>query len=154
MPWDEYPQVEAITYFSKGLGAARSGDIETAKKHLEKLNDLHKKTMLTNPNDWGPKVNAQRQTIDAWILYGTGNKKAALIKLRQAADMEDSVEKSPVTPGAVLPARELLAEMLMMTGDTIGAISEYEQCLLMNPNRRISLNGLALANKSKQRQAL
>ena len=92
-----------------------------------------------------PLVDAQRQVVNAWISYENGNTSRAVAQLRQAADLEDSMDKNPVTPGAVLPARELLADMLMLNGDYPGALVAYEKSLAAGPNRSNSLAGVARA---------
>jgi len=145
--WQKFPQIEAITYYAKGLGAARSGDLKAAKENLNYLDALYDKTHSISPNFWGRLVDAQRQTVSAWIKYASGNKKKALAQLRLAADLEDSMDKSPVTPGAVLPSRELLADMLMLTGDYTNALVAYNQCLSISPGRGNSLRGASDATQ-------
>ncbi len=143
LSWDKYPQVLAITYFAKGLGAARSGKPEIAQQNIEILNKLYEKTLKLSPNYWAKLIDAQRQTIQAWITFSNGDKERAINQLTQAADLEDSLDKNPVTPGAVLPSRELLGDMLVMNNDYTNAIIAYEKTLVINPNRLNSLDGLA-----------
>lgn len=145
--WQKFPQVEAITYYARGLGAARNGDIEAAKESVETLNALYEKTLSISPNYWALLVDAQRQVVNSWISYGIGDKEKALIQLRQAADIEDSMDKNPVTPGAVLPARELLADMLVLNGNYAEALTAYEETLAINPKRFNSLTGVDFASK-------
>lgn len=140
--WEKFPQVEAITYYARGLGAARSGDLKLAQQNVAILNDLYEKTKIANPDNWAPLVDAQRKVVNAWINFGEGKKEQALILLRQAADIEDSIDKNPVTPGAVLPARELLADMLFLNGDYSGAVTEYKLSLAISPNRLNSVSGV------------
>ena len=142
IPWEKFPQVEAITYYARGLGAARNGDLNLAQKNVGVLNDLYAKTKSISPNYWAPLVDAQRRVVNAWISFGKGQKEQALIQLRQAADIEDSIDKNPVTPGAVLPARELLADMLLLNGDYSGALSAYKSTLAISPKRLNSLSGV------------
>jgi tetratricopeptide (TPR) repeat protein len=142
IPWQKFPQVEAITYYARGLGAARSGDLNLAQQNVEVLNDLYDKTKITSPDYWAPLVDAQRRVVNAWISFGNGQKEQALLQLRQAADIEDSIDKDPVTPGAVLPARELLADMLLLNGDYSGALTAYRSTSAISPNRLNSLSGV------------
>lgn len=137
--WDKFPQVEAITYYTKGLGAARNGDLKLAQESINTLESLYKKTAKISPNYWAVLVKAQKQTVQAWVSYANGEKTVALDKLRAAADLEDSLDKNPVTPGAVLPSRELLGDMLSLNGDKIKAAEEYKANLVINPGRRNSL---------------
>ena len=140
--WQKFPQVEAITYYARGLGAARNGDLTSAQENVAVLDALYEKTSMTSPNYWAPLVDAQRKVVNAWISFGAGEKDQALIQLRQAADIEDSMDKNPVTPGAVLPARELLADMLVLNGNYSSAVTEYKLSLAISPNRLNSVSGL------------
>ena len=117
------------------------------------LNNLYDKTKIISPDYWAPLVDAQRRVINAWISFGKGEKEQALIQLRQAAEIEDSIDKNPVTPGAVLPARELLADMLLLQGDYSGALTAYKLTLAISPNRLNSLSGVngALLKISKNK---
>ncbi len=143
LSWDRYPQVQAITYFAKGLGAARSGELKVAQQNIDMLNDLYDKTFKLSPNYWAKLIDAQRQTIQAWITFSNGDAELAINQLTHAADLEDRLDKNPVTPGAVLPSRELLGDMLVMNKNYKSAIIAYEKTLAINPNRLNSLNGLA-----------
>jgi tetratricopeptide (TPR) repeat protein len=149
--WDKFPQVEAITYFARGLGAARMNDFEAANKNLRILDDLYAKTLKTSPGYWAVLVDAQRQTVSAWVSYAKGDKAQALKQLKEAAGLEDSLDKNPVTPGAVLPARELLADMLMLNGDYSGALNTYQTNLKTNPYRLNSLTGANAAKKQMRK---
>jgi tetratricopeptide (TPR) repeat protein len=111
------------------------------------LNELYAKTIKTSPNYWALFVDAQRKTVLAWIIYAQGDKVKALEMLIKAADLEDSLDKNPVTPGAVLPARELLANMLILNGDYPDALSAYLASLNSNPHR---LNSIIGANDPKK----
>ena len=145
--WDKFPQVEAITYFARGLGAAKTNDLVAAKKNLKILDELYAKTLDISPGYWAVLVDAQRQVVTAWVSYAQGDKANALKQLKKAADLEDSLDKDPVTPGAVLPARELLADMFMLNGDYSDALMAYQVSLKANPYRLNSLSGANAAKK-------
>jgi tetratricopeptide (TPR) repeat protein len=140
-PWDKYPQFEAITYFARGLGAARSGDTAGARSAIETLDTLYERTVRAGQGYWAVLVDAQRTTVAAWVAFSEGEKERALKVMRKAADLEDSVDKHPVTPGAVLPARELLGDMLLLLGNPGEATEAYEASLGISPNRFNSLYG-------------
>jgi tetratricopeptide (TPR) repeat protein len=140
-PWDKYPWHESITYFARGLGAARSGDTLAARNAMEKLGTLYDLSVKAGQDYWAVLVSAQQKTVDAWIAFSKGRKDLALKIMREAADLEDSVDKHPVTPGAVLPARELLGDMLLLLGNPKQAIDAYEASLRISPNRFNSLYG-------------
>ena len=144
-PWEKFPQLEAMTYFARGLGAACSGDSATARHAIEMLDALYKSTVNVGRPYWAILVNGQRKTVTAWVAHSEGNKNQALKTMREAADLEDSVDKDPVTPGAVLPARELLGDMLALLGKPAEAIEAYEASLKISPNRFNSLYGAGRA---------
>lgn len=139
--WDKYPQYEAITYFARGIGAARSGNIEVAEEALAKLNTLYEATVKSGDKYWPVIVDADRQSVAAWIEYAKGDKNKALAMMEKAADTEDSVDKHPVTPGAILPARDLLGDMLLDMDKPAMALVAYEKSLQISPNRFYSLYG-------------
>ncbi len=144
-PWEKYPEVEAITYFARGLSAMRSGDASAALKAIEKLDAFYERLINAGQSYWAVLVDAQRKTVAAWITFSKGKKNQALQMIRKAADLEDSVDKHPVTPGSVLPARELLGDMLVLLKKPAEAIEAYEACLKVSPNRFNSLYGAGLA---------
>ena len=93
-------------------------------------------------------MDVQFKTSEAWIELKKGNKQRAKELMIAAADKEDGMEKHPVTPGSVLPARELLGEMLLELNETSLAIEAFEEDLKINPNRRNGMTGL---NSAKQK---
>jgi tetratricopeptide (TPR) repeat protein len=143
-PIDKFPAMEAITYFARALGAARSGDPKMANQALEKLSLLHKKAER-NSTYWATQIEIQRLSAMAWIKYQEGRKIEALDVMKKAAELESSTEKHPVTPGEILPARELFADMLLDMGLYKEAQAEYEKALTRSPNRFNSLYGAGLA---------
>ena len=141
-PWMNYPAVEAITHFARALGAARSGRGESARQSLASLAELRDRAAATNAY-WGTQVEIQRLSAAAWLTFAEGKRAEALATMRQAADLESSTEKHPVTPGEVLPARELLADMLLEMRDYAAARKEYAATLERSPNRFNSVWGIA-----------
>ena len=141
--WDKFPQVKAITYFARGLGAAKNNDLIAAKENLRELNNLYLSTLKISPEYWSVLVDTQCKALSAWIIYAQGDKAKALEQLIKAAALEDSLDKNPVTPGAVLPARELLADMLMLNGDYSAALRAYQASLKINPHRLNSIAGVS-----------
>ena len=92
---------------------------------------------------WGTQVEIQRLSAAAWLTFAEGKRAEALATMRQAADLESSTEKHPVTPREVLPARELLADMLLEMRDYAAARKEYAATLERSPNRFNSVWGIA-----------
>ena len=143
-PIEKFPAMEAITYFARAMGAARSGNVNMANQALEKLTALNKKAGETSAY-WAKQVEILRLSSLAWIMYQEGGKEEALNVMQNAAELESSTEKHPVTPGEILPARELLADMLLDMGRYREAQTEYETALNRSPNRFNSLYGAGLA---------
>ncbi len=155
-PWDQFPAMEAITHFAKAIGAARSGDRETAVQSLRRLEELRDEAVRTS-DYWANQIEIQRLSGEAWLTYEEGKKLEALEMMRRNAELESSTEKHPVTPGEVLPAREQYADMLVEMGQYQKALGEYELALERNPNRLNSLYGAGRAaelagNVSKAQQ--
>ncbi|HKQ79532.1 MAG TPA: hypothetical protein VJ810_37915, partial [Blastocatellia bacterium] len=144
-PWGRFPYAEAINYFARALGAARSGDASAARKDVEKLAAIQQ--ALTEAKDvyWADQVEIQRRAAAAWLALAEGDREKALEIMRAAADLEDSTEKHPVTPGAVVPARELLGELLIELNQPEQALREFETLLRDAPNRFNGLYGAARA---------
>ena len=140
-PWEKYPWYESIIYFARALGASRSGETAEVPKALEKLDAFYDRTVKAGESYWAVHVDVQRKTVAAWLAFSEGKKPQALKMMREAADLEDSVDKHPVTPGAVLPARELLGDMLVLLEKPSDAIEAYEASLKTSPNRFNSLYG-------------
>jgi tetratricopeptide (TPR) repeat protein len=144
--WDQYPQLLAISYFAQAMGAAQSGDSATAGTAIAKLTELEERSRkLPGAYDWGIQVEIQKLSAQAWLAYEQGDPARALELMQQAAEKEASTEKNPVTPGEVLPARELYGDMLLATGDYAGALSAYKSALDRSPNRFNSLFGAGRA---------
>jgi hypothetical protein len=138
-PWEKYPWHESITYFARGLGAGRSGMTSEIPKALGKLDEFYDRAVKAGQSYWAKQVDVQRKSVAAWSAFSEGKKSQALKMMQEAADLEDSVDKHPVTPGAVLPARELLGDMLMLSGKYGDALAAYQASLKISPNR---FNGL------------
>ncbi|SFP90874.1 tetratricopeptide repeat protein [Parafilimonas terrae] len=143
--WGAYPWQEAIVHFTRTLGAAHIGKINEAKAELAKLYQL--KDILDKQKDSynAKEVAIQIKAGNAWVQFEQGDTANALKEMKLAADMEDSIEKHPVTPGKVLPARELLANMLMQTNQNKAALNAYDAVLIKNPNRFNSLYNAGIA---------
>ena len=144
--WDSFPHLQAITFFANGLGAARSGDVGHAAEAVGRLRDLEDEARaLPGTYDWGTQVEIQRRTLDAWIVYASGDEERAEEIMRDAAALESTTSKNPVTPGAVLPAAELLGDMLLERGKAEEALEAYESSLARTRNRLNSLYGAAVS---------
>jgi len=142
-PWHKFPAMEAITYFSRALGAARSGNSQQAEADLARLETL-KNQLPSSAAYWAKQVEIQRLCALAWLQYQS-DKTSGLQTMVVAAELEASTEKHPVTPGEVLPAHELLADMMLDMGRPKQALDKYQAALTRNPNRLNSLYGAGYA---------
>lgn len=145
-PWTRFPYAEAITNFARALGAARSGNPSAARAEIEKLSAIHQALIQREQEyDWSSQVEVQRLSASAWAAHAERDNDWALRSMRSAADLEDKTAKHPVAPGPVLPARELLGELLMETDRPALAFPEFEAVLRSSPKRFNATYGAARA---------
>ena len=130
-----FAYVDAITYFARALGAARSGNADAATADIAKLAELRDKLLQDKDTYWAEIVDIQRQVALAWQLNAHGKQADALEAMRLAADAEDKTEKSIVTPGPLAPARELYGTMLLERGMATEALAAFESTMRKEPNR-------------------
>ena len=151
--WIQFPWQESIIHFTRLLGAAHLGKIKDANMELVKLNLLHDTLEKQKDAYKSLQVAIQIKTGEAWIQFANGKTTEALNLMKLAVNLEDGTEKHPVTPGEVLPARELLGDMLLQVKQYKNALLAYETVLQKCPNRFNSLYGAGLAaEKSGQKQ--
>ena len=141
----KHPYTDAITHFARALGATRSGDTAAAEKEAVELARLHKTLQDAKDNYWATEVETQRLAVAGWISLAQGKADDALKFMRAAADLEDKNEKSIVTPGRIVPARELLGEMLLELKQPAQALKEFEASHVREPNRFRGYSGAARA---------
>jgi tetratricopeptide (TPR) repeat protein len=139
------PQVQAISYAARALGAARSGNPEAARADIAKLAEFRDKLRDAKDAYWSEQVDIERQVATAWALYAEGKQDDALAAMSEAADAEDKTEKHPVTPGVPKPARELYGSMLLERGMAKEALAAFEATLKKEPNRLGAYAGAAVA---------
>jgi len=144
-PWEKFPWQKAIIHFTRLLGSVHIGNIDSALAELKNLNTIHDTLTEQKDSYKANQVQIQIKTSEAWILFKKGNDNEALKLMKLAADMEDKTEKSPVTPGEVLPAMELLGDMLLQMNKPNEALEAYEADLKKHPNRFNGLYGAGLA---------
>ncbi len=149
-----YAFCEAITHYAKAIGGARSGDLATARAAFDTLGALHKKLDAARNNYWATEVEIQRLAAAGWIAFAESKPEEAVKLMRAAADLEDRNEKHIVTPGRVIPARELLGDMLMELKQPKLALAEYQASQQREPNRFRGLYGAAVAAEASGDKAL
>ncbi len=144
--WERFPHFAALLYFAKGIGAARGGQLELAQMTYEKLDSIHS-AIGDAPSIayWAKQVEIQKTAVKAWITYLGGSKSEGRNLLVEAARMEAATEKNPVTPGELLPMREMLGDLYLSESQPALALENYQQSLERNPNRFNSLYGAGRA---------
>ena len=147
-PWAQYSFAEAIVHFARAVGAARSGDLATAGQATARLQAIQQGLAGQKGFDWATQVEIQRRAAEAWLARARKQDQDAVQKMRAAADLEDSTDKHPVTPGSVLPAREQLGDLLLELGQPDSALVAYEASLRSAPARFNSYLG---AERAAQR---
>ena len=147
-PWQRFRWAEAHIHYARAIGAARSGDATAARKDVEKLQALQAALVIPKGEyDWAKQVEIERLVASAWLAYAEAQPEEALRLMRAAADLDDATDKHPVTPGAILPAREQLGELLLELKQPTAALQEFEISLRSAPNRFNGLYGAARAAK-------
>ncbi|MFD2937581.1 tetratricopeptide repeat protein [Spirosoma flavum] len=146
-PWEKFPWQASIIHFTRALGSVHIGQLRTARHELAQLGTLHQRLLEQKDAYKANQVAIQVRTVDAWLHWKEGHTQQALALMQQAADMEDKTQKHPVTPGEVLPARELLGDMLLEVGKPSEALAAYELDLQRHPNRLNGVYGAGLSAK-------
>jgi len=144
-PWNRFRNAEALVHYARAIGAARAGDVAAARRSTDEIAAIRKAMPATRDYDWSGSIGAQWEAATALIAWAEGKKDEGLRLLRMAADHEDAVDKHPVTPGALLPAREMLADLLLENGAAPEALKEYEAVLKTAPRRLNATFGAAKA---------
>ncbi len=138
------PWAQAITWMAVGVGGARSGNLERAQQAEKTLTSL-RDIAAQKDGYWSKQIEVQRREVAAWIAQQSGQAREAVAGMRAAAELEESMDKHAVTPGPVTPAREMLAQLLMLQHQPKQALAEYEAVLRGAPNRFNALYGAATA---------
>jgi hypothetical protein len=144
-PWNKFRYAEAITWFARALGAARSNNAIAARGDVEKLSTIQRELSEAKEIYWADQVEIQRQEATAWLLHTEGKNDEALSQMRSAVALEAATEKRPVTPGPITPARESLGDLLIELNQPQQALQEFAASLKDSPNRFNGLFGAARA---------
>jgi tetratricopeptide (TPR) repeat protein len=140
----QFPYTRSQTHYARALGAARGGNPAAAEADVKALADIVE-GLKSKDAYWATETEVQRLTGSAWIEFMGGNRDKGIALMRSAADMEDANEKSSLTPARMLPARELLGDMLLASGKPADALSEYEKSQVREPKRYRGLYGAGQA---------
>jgi tetratricopeptide (TPR) repeat protein len=137
---DGLPWARAISWMAIGIGAARTKDLARASEAERNLAGLRDVAQPKNAY-WSSQIEVQRREVAGWIAQASGKPDDAVVSMRAAAELEESMDKEAVTPGSIVPARELLAQLLQLQNRPQEALAEYETVLKTAPNRFNALWG-------------
>ncbi|PYR58652.1 MAG: hypothetical protein DMF85_10080 [Acidobacteria bacterium] len=140
-----FPFADAMTWFARAVGSARTKDVAAARAAIDELQKLTDSLTQAGERYWADQVAIQRLDATAWLALAEAKPDEALSTMRTAAEREDATEKSAITPGPLAPARELLGEMLLQLKQPKPALAEFEATLAREPNRFRALSGAATA---------
>lgn len=145
--WEQFPWEQSILHFGRAMGSVRSGDVTSAEKELAIIRSFHQELISMEDDYKVNQVQIEIKIIEAWIQFANANHEEAISLMVEAAEMEDQTSKHPVTPGEVLPARELLADMLLAADRPEEALENYKLDLKGHPGRFNGIYGAAIAAK-------
>ena len=148
LDWDKAPWPKAMLHFSRALGFTNTGNSSKAQKELDILIDLRDRLNEAKNSYESGQVTIQIESIKGWIEYSKGNTEKAIEYMKLASKLESETSKAAVTPGEIIPAEELLADLYMLTGRHKEALESYELNLKGRPFR---FNGLYGAAKAAQK---
>jgi len=143
-PWQRFRWAEAHIHFARAVGSARSGDATSARQEVEKLAAIQQALVeVKGDYDWAKQVRIQELVASSWLAFAESKQEESLRLMQEAAELDDATDKHPVTPGAILPAREQLGELLLELKQPAAAFHEFETSLRTAPNRFNGLYGAA-----------
>jgi hypothetical protein len=146
--WKKFPQAESINAFARGVGAALSDDAAAAEAEVKRLQTLRDAAAANRLGYWAEQIDIQGEIVRGLAIRAMGKLEESLADLEKAANREDATEKHAVTPGPLLPAREILADVLLAAGRHGEALLAYERVLAKEPNRYRATLGAARASQA------
>lgn len=141
--WEQFPWPDGVTWFARGLGAVHSGDLETAREAERRLVELADDAMFTADQRFSTYIEVDRRILAGWIAKAEGEPGKAIELMRSAGELEGTVEKHPVTPGALLPPYEALGDLLVSLDRPVEALAAYGNSNRTWPQRYNTLAGAA-----------
>jgi tetratricopeptide (TPR) repeat protein len=139
------PHVAALAHWARALGHAHSGHPELAAADIAQIEACEAQAHALGDDYWATQIGVLSREARAWNANAVGHPEDALSLLRQAADAEDALEKLPVTPGPIVPAREQLGQLLLQQHRPAEALRELTQALKAAPRRRAGLQAAVRA---------
>jgi tetratricopeptide (TPR) repeat protein len=148
LSWDEYWWAESISWFARGLGAVKTGDLVAAHESDARMRELRDRARAAGEDAFATYIEIDRLILSGALSQAQGEPDAAIARMREAAELEGTVEKHVITPGALLPPNEALGDLLMEQERPRQALDAYETSLRIWPNRYNSLLGAARAARA------
>ncbi len=148
LDWDRYTWPEAIQWFARGLGAVHTGELEETRGSIRRLGELERAATTAGEELWARNIRVLRLEEEAWLAHARGEGEASVTRMREAAELEVSTPKHPVTPAPTLPAHELLGDLLLERGEPAAALAAYTRALELYPRRFDGLLGAARAARA------
>jgi tetratricopeptide (TPR) repeat protein len=145
LPWDASQWAEGITWLARGLGAVYTADMDAAIEAEQRLTELRESAIAADARDMAGYIEIDRRILEGRIAYARGDDEKAVELIQSAAEMEETTEKHPVTPGALLPPKEALGDLLMELSRPEEALKAYEESDAIWPGRYNTLLGAARA---------
>lgn len=145
--WQNFPWEKSLLHFARALGTIHTGNLDATQQNLNLLSSAREELITLGENYEANQVEIQIKTVEAWLQFKKGNINEAIALMTAAAEMESMTSKHPVTPGEILPADELLADMFLMANRPKEALTYYELNLERRPNRFNGIYGAAIAAK-------
>jgi tetratricopeptide (TPR) repeat protein len=146
--WQQWQWEIALVHFARALGASHIGELKRAENEIIILKSLQQELIEAGEGYKAAQVFIQIKASQAWLDFAKGNNELAIALMKEATDLEENTEKHPKTPGEVLPASELLGDMLLAMNDPSEALKAYEIDLKGHPNRFNGIYGAAVAAKN------
>jgi len=139
----EFAISEAIGYFTRAMGRARTGQVAGAREDIAQLEQLRQRDIAKGQHYWAEQIQVLIKGASAWASLADGDKAAATALMREAADLEDRSEKHVAMENRLYPMRELLGYMLLELNEPAQALKEFETALQETPNRLRGFYGAA-----------
>ncbi|HEX7284504.1 MAG TPA: hypothetical protein VF239_20780 [Vicinamibacterales bacterium] len=152
-PAPQTPYTEAITHFSRAVGAARAGQPAAAAADIARLAAIRDREIEMKDEYWAQQVDIQRRGAEAWVMFAEGKKAEAIKAMSDTADAEDKTDKAAITPGPIAPAREMLGYMYMENNQPKEALAAFEAVMKKEPNRFLAIWGAAKAAEALKQTA-
>ncbi|WP_111642858.1 tetratricopeptide repeat protein [Marinimicrobium alkaliphilum] len=145
LPWEDSHWPEGLSWYARGLGAVHEGDLTEARRAEQRLESLRDAAVRAGEEQFSTYLEVDRQILSGWIAHADGDPDGAIALMHAAAELEATVEKSPVSPGALYPPYEALGDLLLALERPDEALSAYQSGEAIWPGRRNTQRGMAEA---------